>query len=55
MSDVRKKKSDNGNGDGVVKPIAIYYEQPQLVCAFVCADGRARRALGEVGRAVSPV
>ncbi len=41
MSDVRKKKSGNGNGDGVVKPIAIYYEQPNwFVPLFAQMDGR---------------
>jgi hypothetical protein len=41
MSDVSKKKSGNGSGDGVVKPIAIYYEQPNwFVPLFAQMDAR---------------
>jgi len=41
MSDVSKMKSGNRNGDGVVKPIAIYYEQPNwFVPLFAQMDAR---------------
>ena len=41
MSDVSNKKSGNRNGDGVVKPIAIYYEQPNwFVPLFAQMDAR---------------
>ena len=41
MSDDSNKKSGNRNGDGVVKPIAIYYEQPNwFVPLFAQMDAR---------------